>query len=121
MCPALRNALLDISGLIATQETKRGDALEDAVALHLYREFVAPGYGKLTHDPALGGADFILDLRVGKRIAIEVGVSGKSTKQVRQTAEKTKCDYGIVFSTDPLEISDDLNIVKIPHDFFFLM
>ena len=119
MCPALRNTLLDISGLKATQDTKRGDALEDIVALHLYREFVAPGYGKITHDPAQGGADFILDLRIGKRVVIEIGAGGKRTDQAQQTMEKTKADYGIVFNSDPLSITG--NVIKVPHDYFFLM
>jgi len=121
MCPALRNALLDISGLKATQETRRGDVLEDAMALHLYREFVAPGYGKITHDPAQGGADFILDLRIGKRIVIEIGASDKRVTQAQQTLEKAKADYGIVYNTDPLAMSENSKIIKIPHDFFFLM
>lgn len=121
MCPAIRNALLDISGLRATNETKRGDAIEDVVALHLYREFVAPGYGKISYDPEAGGADFILDLRIEKRLVIEIGSSDKTTGQARQTLEKSKGDYGIVYNSDPLELSTDLNIIKVPHDFFFLM
>jgi predicted AAA+ superfamily ATPase len=121
MCPALRNALLDISGLQATNETRRGEALEDVVALHLYREFVAGGYGKISYDAEAGGADFILDLRIGKRIVIEIGSGDKTTGQARQTLEKTKGDYGIVYNSDPLELYADSRIIKVPHDFFFQM
>lgn len=121
MCPALRNALLDISGLKGTIDGRRGNELEDAVGLHLYREFLAQGLGRLTYDPEQGGADFILDLRAGKRLVIEVGSGAKGIAQVEQTLNKVKGDYGIVFNADPLQISADLRIVKIPHDFLFLM
>jgi hypothetical protein len=121
MCPALRNTLLDISGLKATADVRLGDAMEDVVALHFYREFLAGGYGKLTYDPEQGGADFILDLRAGKRLVIEVGHGAKGVGQVKQTLDKVRGDYGIIFNADPLQISDDSRIVKVPHDFFFLL
>lgn len=120
MCPAIRNALLDISGLEGTRQTRRGDVFEDVVAMHLYREFVAQRHGGITHDPAQGGADFILELP-DKRIVIEVGSGSKDIVQAQQTVEKSKANFGIVISSDPLQLSSDVRVVKIPHDYFFLI
>lgn len=119
MSPAIRSSLFDIAGIRATQETRRGKLLEDVVAGYFYREFVAPGQGSLSYDSSKGGADFVLQIGNRLQIAVEVSIGEKGIKQLLNTMHKIKCNYGIVFSNDPLAYHD--NILKVPLDYFFLL
>lgn len=119
MSPAIRRALLDVTGIEATFQTKKGLFLEDAVGLHLYREFVAARNGTLSYDSAQGGADFIISIENFTQLAIEVGSGEKSYIQVKNTMTKIRCRYGIVISNSLLAHED--NILKLPWEFFFLM
>lgn len=121
MSPAIRMALLGIVGKEATFHTRVGKLLEDAVALHFNREFVGTGAGILSYDPTLASADFILQIANQKEIAVEVGIGKKEIKQVRNTMEKIKCDYGLVISDGKLTHFDSENIVSIPLQYFLLM
>src|SRR3989344_4303655 len=73
MSPAMRAALLNVTGIGETFMGRRGKFLEDVVALHFYREFVAPRTGAITYDVSQGGADFILQIANKKQIPFEVG------------------------------------------------
>ncbi|MBI4245242.1 MAG: ATP-binding protein [Planctomycetes bacterium] len=117
--PAIRMSLFNIAGQTETLQTRKGKLLEDVVGGHLYREFIASGAGTLTYDSSQGGADFILQIGNKLQIAVEVGIGNKGLKQLTSTMQKVKCNYGIVFSNDPLALHD--NILKVPLDYFFLM
>jgi len=49
MSPAIRAAFHDIVGIPGTVDSRRGMLLEDAAALHYYREFVTKRKGSITH------------------------------------------------------------------------
>lgn len=122
MTPAIRMSLLSITGLDETFLTRRGKLLEDISGLHFYREFVSNGAGGLTYDSAEAGADFILQIANKKQIAIEIGMGDKEYKQVKNTMSKVRCDYGLIIcGSDSILLSEEENIVKIPHQYFLLM
>lgn len=122
MSPAIRMSLLSITGLDETFLHRKGKLLEDIVTLHFYREFVSSGLGGITYDTSSGGADLILQVSNKKQIAIEIGMGDKGFRQVKNTMEKIRCDYGLVIcSSDRVEVSEESNIVKIPHKYFLLM
>lgn len=121
MSPAIRMALLGIVGKEATFQTRMGKLLEDAASLHFIREFVSAGLGTLTYDAALASADFILQIGNQREIAVEIGVGKKEIKQVRNTMEKIKCDYGLVIADGKLTHFDNENIAYIPLQYFLLM
>lgn len=121
MSPAMRAALLNITGIENTFITRRGKFLEDIAALHFYREFVAPNTGSLTHDPSQGRADFILQIANSKQIAFEVGIGDKGFKQTKETMLHFKMDFGVVVCATELILSKEDNIVKLPLDYFLLM
>lgn len=120
MTPAVRMALLNVTGNEATYLTNKGRLLEDIVTLHFYREFVTSKKGLLTYDSAQSSADFILQTN-NKVIAIEVGAGEKSSKQLKATMSKVRCDFGITFSSDALTLCEPENAVKIPLQYFLLM
>lgn len=124
MSAALRNAYFSTVGRRQTAESRRGQLLEDVVALHYYREFVAKAAGSLTYpyaknDP--GYCDFILKVADSHQIALEFGLGQKTAKQVKLAMNKINCDYGIVFSNSALELHETDNIVMVPLRYFFLM
>lgn len=121
MSPAIRQALMSITGLPATQRTREGKLIEDIVGMHLYREFLTPAIGVLTYDNAQAGADFILQIANQRQIAIEIGRGKKGCKQVLNTMQKVKCDYGLSFGKNELTLHKDDNIVQIPSYYFLLM
>lgn len=122
MSPAIRMSLLSITGLDETFLNRRGKLLEDVSALHFYREFVSNGVGGFTYDTAEGGSDFILQITNKKQIAIEIGMGDKDFSQVKKTLDKVKCDYGLIFcASGSVNLSEQDNIVKIPHRYFLLM
>jgi len=73
------------------------------------------------YDSAQGGADFILQILNNKQIIIEVGMGDKDKKQIINSIKKIKSDYNLVFSNSELKIDQDLQIVFIPLDYYFLM
>ena len=122
MSPALRSAYWHITGNQQTAESRRGQLLEDASALHYYREFAARIDGSLTYpyiknDP--GYCDFILQIADSHQIALEFGLGHKTDRQVQQTMSNVSCKYGLVFANSPLKLCQD--IVIVPLRYFFLM
>ena len=105
--------------------SNRGLLLEDLAGLHYYREFIATGKGYLTHPytkkPDIK-CDFILETFQGfKKIALEFGMGKKSGLQVVKTMEKTKCDYGLIFSKQGLRLNEAKNAVNVPLEYFYLI
>ncbi len=123
MSPAIRAAFHDIVGLPGTVDSRRGSLLEDAVALHFYREFITRRKGSVTHpyDKSGGHADFILRVANSRQIVIETGIGTKGHRQAESTLQKYGGNYGLVFSQSPLGISDSRKVVTVPLDYFFLM
>lgn len=121
MTPAIRLSLLNITGQEGTFLTRQGKLLEDIAALHFYREFVMPGIGNISYDSSLESADFILQIANKKQLAVEIGMGDKELRQVISSMKKIKCDYGIIFSSGPLTLIKEENIVKVPLDYFLLM
>jgi predicted AAA+ superfamily ATPase len=119
MSSTIRAAYYNITGLEATESTRRGKLLEDQVALTLYSKFSSYGNNSIRHDPDVNGADFILNF-TDYRIAIEVGNGIKSTDQVKYSMDRFKCRYGIVIHGGRLLLSKEKDIVSIPHDYFSL-
>lgn len=95
--------------------------MEDSIGSHLYREFIMRNQEAVRYDSAQGGADFILQILNNKQIIIEVGMGDKDKKQIINSIKKIKSDYNLVFSNSELKIDQDLQIVFIPLDYYFLM
>ncbi len=121
MTPAIRASLYKISGLQDTFNTRRGPLLEDIFGMHFYKEFLIPNIGNVSYDTSNKCADFILQILNKKQIAIEVGIGEKGIKQVMNTMNNIKCNYGVVFSNDSLFIDKSINIIKVPLNYFLLM
>lgn len=117
--PAFRAMYYKMIGNTISAQNARGKLMEDLVGMYLYRIFYKKPGHSLTYDSAQGGADFILG--VGKkRIIIEVGAGKKDYKQIVSTSKKVNPDYSLIVSEDELELSEDLNAVKIPLRLFLL-
>lgn len=122
MSPAVRMTLLDVTGIEGTFLTQKGKLLEDVAGLHFYREFLSTGKGSLGYDGERNGADFILKIDNNKQITLEVGHGNKDTKQVENTMQKIKCDYGIVIcNRKELTLIEEKNIILVPKEFFLCM
>jgi len=121
MSPAIRMSFFSVSGQESTYFTRRGKLLEDCVGAHLYREFILRGGGAFRYDSAQSGADFILQIGNSKQMVIEVGFGKKDKKQLLSSMSRIKSQYGIVFSNSELKVDNELKIVFIPLDYYFLM
>jgi predicted AAA+ superfamily ATPase len=121
MSPNIRMSFFQFTGLEDTYLTRLGKLLEDSVGSHLYREIVIGGYGSFRYDSMQGGADFIVQIGNSKQIVLEVGIGKKGIAQVKNTMKEKKADYGIVYSSNGLKLSEEENIVNIPLDYYFLM
>lgn len=121
MSPAMRAALLSVTGIGDTFMARRGRFLEDVAALHFYREFVAKRVGSLKYDVSQGGADFILQIANKKQIVFEVGIGEKGVEQAKKTMGSHKSDFGVVVCATNLVLSKENNVVKMPLDYFLLM
>lgn len=121
MSPALRAALLSVSGIEDTFLSRKGKFLEDIVGLHFYREFVSLRTGSITHDSSQRSADFILQIKNSKQLAFEVGLGRKGFEQVKFTMNNFKMNFGIVICTTDLILSKEDNVLKLPLDYFLLM
>lgn len=121
MSSAIRMSFFYFTGNESTYLVRQGKLLEDSVGGHLYREFILRSNGIIRYDSAQGGADFILQIGDKKKIVIEAGLGSKDKKQVINTMQKVKSDYGIVFSKTGLSFDKETNIITIPLDYYFLM
>ncbi len=121
MSPAIRMSFFYFTGQEATFLGRQGKLLEDSVGAHLYREFILRSQGAIRYDSAQGGADFILQIQNNKQIIIEVGMGKKDKRQLINSMKKINVDYGVVFSDTKLQIDNDLRIIFIPLDYYFLM
>ncbi|MBI4253249.1 ATP-binding protein [Candidatus Uhrbacteria bacterium] len=121
MSPAIRAALLGVSGIPETFLMRRGKFFEDIAVLHFYREFLSTGIGALSFDAAQGGADFIFQIADKKQIVCEVGVGRKGYDQAKKSMERFRADFGLVICDTDVMISREDNVVKVPLDFFLLM
>jgi len=123
MSPAIRSAFHDIVGLPDTVAARQGKLLEDAAALHFYREFVTKKAGSITYpfDKDGGQCDFVLRVNNDHQIAVEFGLGTKGYDQPAKTLKKFGGSYGLVFSDSPLGINNDRTVVTVPLDYFFCM
>lgn len=121
MSPAIRMALLGITGKNSTFNVNLGKFLEDIVSMHLKREFVTPGIGHITYDPREGGADFVVQIANERQLVIEVGLGKKNNKQAVQTLERVSGDYGIIICDTELKYLEEENIIRLPTHFFLMM
>ena len=118
MSPAIRAALLGVSGIPETFLMRRGKFLEDIAVLHFYREFLSTRVGSLSFDAVQGGADFILEMADKKQIVCEVGIGRKGYSQAKQSMERFRADFGVVICDTDLMVSKEDNVVKLPLDYF---
>jgi predicted AAA+ superfamily ATPase len=120
--PAFRAMYYKTIGSVITDQNARGKLLEDLVGMYLYRLCDKKPIFSLTYDSAKGGADFIIKAGENK-IVIEVGSNKKEYKQVIQTSEKVKANYGIIISEqgDELQFNQEANALKIPLKYFLLV
>jgi len=121
MAPTIRMSFFYFTGQENTYLTRQGKLLEDSIGSHLYREFILRGQGAIRYDSAQGGADFILQISNNKQLIIEVGMGDKDKKQIINSMKKIKSNYNLIFSNTELKLDQELKIVLIPLDFFFLM
>lgn len=122
MSPAIRMTLLDVTGGESTYLSQKGKLLEDVAGLHFYREFISTGRGSVTYDNAKNGADFIIRIDDKKQIVLEIGNGHKDTKQVENTMEKNKSDYGIVIcQRKEITLIEEKNIIMVPKEYFLTM
>lgn len=75
--------------------------------------------GDLFYDYKEGGADFILRLRNGNLVAVEVGWGGKGVGQTLKTLTRVDGEYGIVISGHP-EDHREVETEKGKYDLYFL-
>jgi predicted AAA+ superfamily ATPase len=120
--PAFRAMYYKTIGSVITDQNARGKLLEDLVGMYLYRLCDKKPFFSLTYDSAKGGADFIIKAGENK-IVVEVGSNKKEYKQVIQTSEKVKANYGIIISEqgDELQFNQEANAIKIPLKYFLLV
>ena len=121
MSPAIRMAFFYFTGQEATFLGRQGKLLEDSVGAHLYREFILRSQGAIRYDSAQGGADFILQIQNSKQIIVEVGMGKKDKRQLVNSMKKINSDYSLVFSSNELQVDNELQIVFVPLDYYFLM
>lgn len=121
MAPAIRMSFFYLTGQENTYLTRQGRLLEDSVGSHLYREFILRGQGAMRYDSAQGGADFILQILNNKQLIIEVGMGSKDKKQIITSMKKINSDYNLIFSNSELKLDQELKVIFVPLDYYFLM
>jgi hypothetical protein len=117
--PLLRLSLLSVVEGTAAYERNKGKLLEDLVAGTIYRRYGSGLLAPLQYDSQKGGADFVVSLK--NRIVIEVGWGEKGNRQVFQSMQKVKADYGITISENNLAIDETGKMVKVPLRYFLLI
>lgn len=118
--PAYRSMFFNLIGSTYSYNNYKGQLLEDAVGLYLYRVLGLRFSASLTYDSAEGGADFIVTID-DKKIPIEVGYEQKDFKQVDATMKAINGTYGLSVSPSRLMHSEANNSVAIPLSYFLLM
>lgn len=120
MSPAIRAAVLNLRGGDVIIEKYRGYLFEDIVAMYLYKEFIAHSIAPVVHFDASSEmcADFMIEMH-NHKIPVEVGLGQKDTKQMWEAMEKLNSPYGLIISSNELDLIQD-TVVKIPHKFFLL-
>ncbi|KKR51020.1 MAG: hypothetical protein UT84_C0003G0015 [Candidatus Curtissbacteria bacterium GW2011_GWA1_40_16] len=117
--PAYRSMFFNLIGSTFTYNNYKGQLLEDAVGMYLYRILGLRFGTSLTYDSSDGGADFIVSFDE-KKIAIEVGYGEKDFKQVENTMQKVTTKYGLSISPSELSYSEAKSAVKVPLSYFLL-
>lgn len=118
------------STLQAALWQRTGRLTEDTEQMgKLWETFAANSFGRmkkgsnlvkdLFYDYRDGGSDFIVKLRNGNLVAIEVGWGEKDVSQVLKTLERIDGDYGVVVSDKP-EGHRIVETVKKKFDVYFL-
>ena len=130
--PALRSALSPASSrqsnsLSGPVSSLRGHLLEDTVGLYLHRLAAnRSARPRLEYDAKAGGADFV-ETRITDRveaIAIEVGWTKNSHRQIKQTLKRVKGGrYGLVItgSHSLPSLAKDESTVYLPLRMFLLL
>lgn len=119
--PAIKASLLWRAGKLSRSAEVYGRLLEDAVASCIYRLRETEGWPDFYHDPEKGGADFVLVLRDGAKLVLEVGYGSKTLAQARMTARKVHPRYGIVVSERELGLDKESEVLSIPKSVFLSM
>lgn len=117
----LRSSFLDITGSDHVHREKQGLLLEDTVASYLYKEFISKGFSTLNYDAREACSDFLLNLYDKKRIAIEIGIGKKDSKQLIKTMNKVACDYGLLISSSKLFVDEEHKILRLPLRSFLIL
>jgi predicted AAA+ superfamily ATPase len=118
--PAYRSMFFNLIGSTFSYNNYKGQLLEDAVGLSLYRLLGLRFGASLTYDTAEGGADFIVSFE-DKKIVIEVGYGKKDFRQVDFTMQNVKGTYGLSISPSRLTYVEEKNAVSIPLSYFLLI
>lgn len=121
--PAYRSMYFNLVGSVEQYAHYKGKLLEDAVGMYLYRILLAKSDTALTYDSSQGGADFIIDTRIGVdgRIAIEVGTGEKECDQAITTLNKIGGRYGLIISESNLILHEQHKCVLVPLKYFLLI
>ena len=118
--PALRYYFLSSRDSVGVFSNYQGFLYEDIAGMYLNKILVKFGTTSLTYDATEGGADFIIT-RGEKKIVMEVGTGEKDIKQVMQTMDKIRGNFGIVLHSGKLELDAPENVVSIPWGYFILI
>ncbi len=119
LAPSIRAALIHLTDSRMIDAGHKGKLLEDAVGMYLYRQFMGTVGFSLGYDDAKGGADFVIN-STARKIVVETGWGKRDAKQVVQTMDDAKADYGLLV-TDSHIIEAKNNIATIPFEVFFLL
>src|SRR5260221_722984 len=117
--PAYRSMFFNLIGSTFTYDNYKGQLLEDAVGLYLYRLLGLRFGTSLTYDSSEGGADFIISSD-DKKIVLEVGYGEKDFKQIGATMQRINGTIGFSVSPSRLIYSEEKNTVSIPLSYFLL-
>lgn len=121
MSPAIRMSFFYFTGIENTYMVRQGRLFEDAVATHLYNEFIIKGQGSLRYDSHAGGADFILQILNHKQIIMELGIGKKNAKQIITSQKRIHSDYNLIIADQSLTFDQHTNTIHIPLEYYFLM
>ncbi|MDE2590003.1 MAG: ATP-binding protein, partial [Patescibacteria group bacterium] len=117
--PAYRSMFFNLIGSTFTYDNYKGQLLEDAVGLYLYRLLGLRFGTSLTYDSSEGGADFIISAE-DKKIVLEVGYGEKDFKQIDSTLQRIHGTMGFSVSPSRLINNEEKNTVSIPLSYFLL-
>lgn len=118
--PTLQAALWERAGVLTEDTEQLGQLWETFVANSIVRmkrdlSFIQD----IFYDYRDGGADFVVQLRNGNLVAVEVGWGGKGLRQVLKTLKRVDGDYGLVVS-DRSEEHQKLETEEGKFDVYFL-